>query len=54
MRQEKCVLKLLILDILYLVLFVINVKLKNICGKVASKDPFMMKYCFDRYGSRSL
>ena len=49
-RQEKCVLRLLILDPFHLVLFLINIKLKNMCGKAASKDPFMMKYCFDRYG----
>ena len=47
-RLKKCVLKLLILVLLYLILFLIDIRLRK-CVTRFSKDPFMLQYCLDKY-----
>ena len=53
---KKCVLKLLIPVLLYLILSRINIRLKKKenFDKVVSKNPFMVKYCLDRYNTQEM
>ena len=48
-RRRKCVLKLLIYVFLYLTLFFINM-----CRKAVSDDPFVLKYCINRYETQEM
>ena len=47
LKLKKCVIKFLILVLLYFFLFLIHTKLKKMCDKTFSKDPFMLRYCLD-------
>ena len=49
---KKCVLKLLILVLLY---FDSDLyKIQKVCDKVVSSDRFMLKYCLDRYKTQEM
>ena len=48
-RLKKFVLKLLILALLYLTLFLIDINIYPI-----SEDPFLLKYCHDRYKTQEI
>ena len=50
--QEMCD-KNLILAPLYLIVFVICIRLKKISDKIAPK-PFMLKYCLGRYNTQEI
>ena len=39
---------------LYLILFLIDIRLKNCVEKVVSKDAFMLEYCLDRYKTQEM
>ena len=49
LRRKKCVIKLLIQVLLQCKLIPDWCKTQPMCGKVAFKEPFMLKYCIDRH-----
>ena len=52
--QEMCGIKQLINVILYLVLFLINIKLKKICDIVVSLYPFLIVHYPDKYKTQKM
>ena len=53
MRPKKCVVKLLALVLLYLILLLIDVRLKKCAIKLFSKN-FILKYYINRYKSQEM
>ena len=52
LRLTKCVIKLSILIYFYLILFLIDISLRNGEARLLSEDPFILKYCPDKHQSQ--
>ena len=39
---------------LYLILFLIDIKLKKMCDRVVSENPFLIVYCPDKYVTQKM
>ena len=50
----KCMLKLLIYVLFCLILFLIDIRLKKMCDKAVSNDPFTLKYCIDKSKTKEI
>ena len=53
-RLKKCAIKPLIPVLFYFILFLIDIKLQKYVIKVVSKEPFMLKYCLDKYKTQEM
>ena len=54
LNLKNCVIKFLILVPLHLILFPIDLRLKKMCDNAFSRDPFMLKFCIDRYKTQEI
>ena len=53
-KTQECVIKLLIAVFLHLFILLIDIKLKKMCDRITSEDPFMLLYCPDRYKTQRM